>query len=141
MTDELAEKTPEAAEGAPRKRTVLIADDDGIVQQMLTQILEMAGGFECTVVSETHGALVQAISKPFDLLMFDRNMPPTEGDRVIRALRTGANPNRRSPMILMTAEVDHVQKGDVTRGEASIYLPKPINPGVLLEQINGLVKA
>ncbi len=122
------------------KRRVLIADDDPVVQQILTQILELAGGFDLTVISDTHTALVEALSHPFDLLIFDRNMPPTQGDRVICALRSGATPNRKSPMILMTAEVDAPYPGDTARGEASLYLPKPINPAVLLEEIARLTK-
>lgn len=116
---------------------VMIADDDPIILGILSQVLGGAG-FEVETVSDTHAALCQAVSQPFDLLIFDRHMPPVSGDRAIRAIRSGATPNRSAPILLMTAEVEFVSEGDVSRGEPSLYLPKPLDLAGLMSQIKTL---
>ncbi|WP_439522458.1 response regulator [Marivita sp.] len=130
---------PTATPDARAKRTVLVADDDAIVQAILSEILESMGSFEVTAVADTHSGIVEAVARPFDLLLFDRHMPPIQGDRAIRALRSGANPNRRAPIILMTAEIDHPRTGDPRRAEASLYFPKPLDPASLITHIHQLV--
>lgn len=124
---------------ATGSRRVLVVDDDPIIQAILAKILEAMGGFELTAITDTHSGLVEAISRPFDLLLFDRNMPPIPGDRAIRALRSGATPNRLAPMILMTAEVDFARPGDILRAEPTLYFPKPLDPDALIEHIDRLV--
>ena len=77
-------------------RNALLAEDDPVMRSILGRVLGLAG-FEVTACETTHAALVEAIVRPFDLLIFDRHMPPVPGDRAIRALRSAATPNRTAP--------------------------------------------
>ena len=122
-----------SGEGAAK---VLLADDDEIARSIISDVLSAVGQVEFTMVADGHQALVMALSQRFDLLIFDRNMEPIKGNRIIRCLRTGASPNRESPMILTTAELDHVREGSLQLAEASLYMPKPIDASGLIKWVS-----
>jgi len=115
---------------------VLLADDDEIARSIISDVLSAVLRVEFTMVPDGRQALVSALSQKFDLLIFDRNMDPIKGDRIIRCLRTGASPNRESPMILTTAELDHVREGSLHLAEASLYMPKPIDASGLIKWVS-----
>lgn len=115
---------------------VLLADDDEIAQSIISDVLSAVGRVDFTIVSDGRQALVMALSQRFDLLIFDRNMEPIKGDRIIKCLRTGATPNREAPIILTTAELDHVREGSLQMAEASLYMPKPIDASGLINWVS-----
>jgi CheY-like chemotaxis protein len=119
------------------RRHALLAEDDPVMRAILREVLGLSG-FEVTACADTRAALVEAIARPFDLLVFDRRMPPIPGDRVIRALRCSATPNRAAPIVLVTAEADHAMPGDAASCEPSLTLPKPLDAAVLLEHLAAL---
>lgn len=118
---------------------VLLADDDEIARSIISDVLGAVLRVEFTMVSDGRQALVMALSQRFDLMIFDRNMDPIKGDRIIRCLRTGATPNRDAPIILTTAELDHVREGSLHLAEASLYMPKPIDASGLIKWVSRTV--
>jgi CheY-like chemotaxis protein len=135
-----AQPAPPAATGSgdgSLRRHALLAEDDPVMQSVLREVLGLRG-FEVTACTDTHAALVEAIARPFDLLVFDRRMPPIPGDRVIRALRSSATPNRAAPIVLVTAEADHAVRGDAASCEPSLTLPKPLDSAALLDHLAAL---
>jgi PAS domain S-box-containing protein len=125
-------------DGGARRRA-LVAEGDAATQATLRTALEEAG-YEVVVCGDTGSALVEAISQPFDLIVLDNLLPPIPGDRAIRALRS-ATPNRSAIMVLLTAEVDRPAAGDPLAGEASLYLPTPVNARALLDELGALARA
>lgn len=115
---------------------VLLADDDEIAQSIISDVLSAVGRVDFTIVADGRQALVLALSQRFDMLIFDRNMEPIKGDRIIKCLRTGATPNREAPIILTTAELDHVREGSLQKAEASLYMPKPIDASGLIKWVS-----
>jgi PAS domain S-box-containing protein len=135
--DSAPRAAPAAAAGAALRRQALLAEDDPVMRSVLREVLGLAG-FEVTACADTRAALVEAIARPFDLLVFDRRMPPVPGDRAIRALRSSATPNRAAPIVLVTAEVDHPVPGDAASCAPSLTLPKPLDAAALLAQLEAL---
>ena len=92
-------------------RTVLVADDDEDILQLVSFRLERAG---YTVVTAADGpeALAAARQHQPDLAVLDVMMPGLNGYEVTRQLR--ADPATAAiPVILLTARV---QEADVSRG-------------------------
>jgi DNA-binding response OmpR family regulator len=118
-------------------RTVLVADDDEDILQLVSFRLERAG---YTVVTAADGpqALAAAREHQPDLAVLDVMMPGLNGYEVTRQLR--ADPATQAiPVILLTARV---QEADVSRGfeaGADDYLRKPFSPQELRSRVQAIL--
>ena len=118
-------------------RTVLVADDDEDILQLVSFRLERAG---YTVVTAADGAQALAAARQHqpDLAVLDVMMPGLNGYEVTRQLR--ADPATAAiPVILLTARV---QEADVSRGfeaGADDYLRKPFSPQELRSRVQAIL--
>jgi DNA-binding response OmpR family regulator len=118
-------------------RTVLVADDDEDILQLVSFRLQRAG---YTVVTAADGqqALAAAREHRPDLAVLDVMMPGLNGYEVTRQLR--ADPATQAiPVILLTARV---QEADVSRGfeaGADDYLRKPFSPQELRSRVQAIL--
>jgi DNA-binding response OmpR family regulator len=118
-------------------RTVLVADDDEDILQLVSFRLERAG---YTVVTAADGqqALAAAREHHPDLAVLDVMMPGLNGYEVTRQLR--ADPATAAiPVILLTARV---QEAEVSRGfeaGADDYLRKPFSPQELRSRVQAIL--
>lgn len=113
--------------------TVLIADDDPDIRDLVGFRLERAG---CKVIRAADGeeALRLAEQTPPDICVLDVMMPKLDGLGVTRALR-GSATTERVPVVLLTARA---ADDDVTRGfdaGADDYLRKPFSPQELTSRV------
>ena len=118
-------------------RTVLVADDDEDILQLVSFRLERAG---YTVVTAADGqqALAAAREHHPDLAVLDVMMPGLNGYEVTRQLRADAA-TAQIPVILLTARV---QEADVSRGfeaGADDYLRKPFSPQELRSRVQAIL--
>jgi DNA-binding response OmpR family regulator len=118
-------------------RTVLVADDDEDILQLVSFRLERA---EYTVVTAADGqqALAAARQHQPDLAVLDVMMPGLNGYEVTRQLRADAA-TAQIPVILLTARV---QEADVSRGfeaGADDYLRKPFSPQELRSRVQAIL--
>ena len=118
-------------------RTVLVADDDEDILQLVSFRLERAG---YTVVTAADGqqALAAAREHRPDLAVLDVMMPGLNGYEVTRQLRAD-EATAQIPVILLTARV---QEADVSRGfeaGADDYLRKPFSPAELRSRVQAIL--
>lgn len=118
-------------------RTVLVADDDEDILQLVSFRLQRAG---YTVVTAADGpqALAAAREHKPDLAVLDVMMPGLNGYEVTRQLRADAA-TAQIPVILLTARV---QEADVSRGfeaGADDYLRKPFSPQELRSRVQAIL--
>ena len=118
-------------------RTVLVADDDEDILQLVSFRLERAG---YTVVTAADGqqALAAAREHQPDLAVLDVMMPGLNGYEVTRQLRADET-TAHIPVILLTARV---QEADVSRGfeaGADDYLRKPFSPQELRSRVQAII--
>jgi DNA-binding response OmpR family regulator len=118
-------------------RTVLVADDDEDILQLVSFRLERAG-YKVVTAADGHQALAAAREHQPDLAVLDVMMPGLNGYEVTRQLR--ANPATAAiPVILLTARV---QEADVSRGfeaGADDYLRKPFSPQELRSRVQAII--
>lgn len=117
--------------------TVLVADDDPDVRQLVAFKLRQAG-HEVIDVGDGPCAIAAACDRPLDLAILDVTMPGLSGLEVCAALRSDAR-TAAVPVILLSARA---HEGDAQRGlqaGAVAYVTKPFSPRELVERVETLL--
>lgn len=120
-----------------RTRTILVADDEEDVRELVTYRLTRSG-YEVIEAQDGQEAFELATERAPDLMVLDVMMPRVDGYELTRRVR--AEDSLRSvPVILLTARS---QETDVSRGfevGADDYLRKPFNPDELVARVRAVL--
>ena len=128
----------QAAQQAPTRRRLLLADDSLTTRTLERNILESAG-YEVMTASDGRAALELLEKHGADLVLSDVEMPEMDGLGLVSAIRASAR-FRATPVILLTAldAPDHRQRG--LDAGADAYLVKgAFDQSRLLETIRQLL--
>jgi DNA-binding response OmpR family regulator len=126
-------KPAEAPGAAPRRRILLIEDEDDLAQSVKYS-LEREGGFAVTIASNGERGLAAARERPFDLVLLDLMLPGTDGLEICRALR-GHPQTSRIPIVILTARVEESDRIVGLEVGADDYLAKPFSMKELLARV------
>ena len=126
---------PSADPGTPREARVLLVDDDRELCQMLTEYLE-AEHFEVKSVHDGGDALNELKLNEFEILILDVMLPSVGGFDVLRTL--GASYD--TPILMLTARGDDVDRIVGLELGADDYLSKPFNPRELVARIRAILR-
>ena len=114
---------------------VLLVDDDRELCQMLTEYLN-AEHFEVTSVHDGGDVLEKLKAAEFDILILDVMLPSVGGFDVLRKL--GAS--YKTPILMLTARGDDVDRIVGLELGADDYLSKPFNPRELVARIRAILR-
>lgn len=114
---------------------ILLADDDIVLAEMLTEYLQ-GEGFEITLVHNGEDALT-ASKSPKDMIILDIMMPKMDGLEVLKAVRQTDN---ETPVIMLTARGDDIDRILGLELGADDYMPKPCNPRELLARVKAILR-
>lgn len=115
---------------------LLIIDDDLRLSEMLAEYLAPEGLSLTAVASGTQG-LRDAQREDYDLIVLDVMLPGMSGFEVLRQLREAGS---RTPVLMLTARGDDVDRIVGLEMGADDYLPKPFNPRELLARIKAILR-
>jgi two-component system response regulator CpxR len=115
--------------------TVLIADDDAELCELLGEFLRQEG-FEVRAVHDGERALEAAREPDLDALVLDIMMPGRSGIEVLKALRQES----ALPVIMLTARGEDLDRILGLELGADDYLPKPCNPRELAARIRAVLR-
>ena len=115
---------------------VLVVDDDVRLASMLAEYLEPDGMSVTTVPTGPQG-LRQLQNEAFDLVILDVMLPGMSGLEVLKQLRDSGN---RTPVLMLTARGDDVDRITGLELGADDYLPKPFNPRELLARVKAILR-
>ncbi len=121
---------------AEQLKKILMVDDDLRMRELLQRYLTEQG---FNIQSVSGGKEMDKImaTEEFDLLILDLMLPGEDGLAICRRLR-GAN--HMTPIIMLTARGDEVDRIVGLEMGADDYLPKPFNPRELLARINAVLR-
>lgn len=118
--------------------TVLVVDDDPVIQKLLQVNFEMEG-FTVLTAGDGEAGLAKAQAERPDAIVLDVMMPKMDGLEVARRLKN--DPATQSiPIVLLSAKA---QQADVQAGAATgadDYLTKPFDPLELLQRVGELLE-
>jgi DNA-binding response OmpR family regulator len=113
--------------------SVLVVDDDPVIQRLLQVNFELEG-IDVTIAVDGEEGLAAAKASPPDVLISDIMMPKLNGLELLAALRS--TPKLKDlPIILLSAKA---QVADVQRGMelgADDYVTKPFDPLELIDRV------
>ncbi len=115
---------------------ILVVDDDARIRDLLRRYL-MQEGFEVLQAEDGKALTRVLLREPVDLIVLDLMMPGEDGLSVCRRLR-GAND--RTPIIMLTAKGEDIDRIVGLEVGADDYLSKPFNPRELLARIHAVLR-
>jgi DNA-binding response OmpR family regulator len=113
-------------------KTVLIADDDGWLREMLTLLLVDEGFCPLEARSGPETVRLAAELKP-DVILLDVDLPGRSGFSVLSDLRK-ASATRDIPVMLVSGEVNIFETGHA--GEANATFHKPLDFSAFLNKVH-----
>ena len=117
-------------------KNILMVDDDVRIRELLQRYLTEQG-FNIKTAGDSKEMDMALAADSFDLLVLDLMLPGEDGLAICRRLRAN---NVKTPIIMLTARGDEVDRIIGLEMGADDYLPKPFNPRELLARINAVMR-
>ena len=115
---------------------LLIIDDDVDLSRMLVEYLTPEG-IELVSASNGSQGLTLARSQEFDLIILDVMLPGLSGFDLLKQFRESGG---KTPVLMLTARGDDVDRIVGLEMGADDYLPKPFNPRELLARLKAVLR-
>ena len=114
---------------------ILLIEDDPRLAGMVSEYLGEAG-FRVSVVGEGRAGLARLTQEPYDALILDLMLPDMDGLEVCRQLRAKSD----TPVLMLTARGDTMDRVVGLEVGADDYLPKPFEPRELLARLRAILR-
>ena len=114
---------------------ILLVEDDPRLAEMLCEYLGQAG-LRVTVAALGATALEQVCNEEYDAVVLDLMLPDMDGLELCRRLRTTSD----TPVLMLTARGDAIDRIIGLELGADDYLPKPFEPRELLARLRAVLR-
>ena len=122
--------------GTHRTDKLLVVDDDARIRDLLRRYLSQEG-FEVMVAEDGKALSRILLRDSVNLIVLDLMMPGEDGLSICRRLRAAGD---RTPIIMLTAKGEDVDRIVGLEVGADDYLGKPFNPRELLARIHAVLR-
>jgi two-component system, OmpR family, response regulator CpxR len=116
-------------------KRILVVDDDVELCELLDEYLKPEG-FQVEAVHHGNAAVERALTNEFALIILDVMLPGIRGYEVLRRIRARS----LTPVIMLTARGEEVDRILGLEIGADDYVPKPFNPRELLARIQAVLR-
>lgn len=140
QNDEVMDKgpittTPEA--GVPqRKPRVIVVDDDARLRSLVGNFLSK-NGFQVSTAEDATQFNRLWIRERFDACILDVMLPGEDGLSILKRIRGDKD---KTPVLMLTAKGDEIDRILGLELGADDYLPKPFNPRELLARLHAIMR-
>jgi two-component system, OmpR family, response regulator CpxR len=114
---------------------ILLIDDDEELCELVSEYLGVEG-FTVESVNDGESGLRKALAGEQDLIILDVMLPKKNGFDVLRELRQTS----RTPVLMLTARGDDMERIVGLEIGADDYLPKPFNPRELVARLRAILR-
>lgn len=115
---------------------VLIVDDDEEFASLVAEFLAAEGGFAATKRHDGATGVAAALGGQFDVIVLDVGLPELNGFEALKRIRQGAD----TPVVMLTARGDDVDRIVGLEIGADDYVPKPCNLRELVARIRAVTR-
>ncbi|MFC4622592.1 two-component system response regulator OmpR [Comamonas nitrativorans] len=119
-----------------RADKIIVVDDDARIRDLLRRYLTQEG-FEVSVAEDGKALGRLLLRESVDLIVLDLMMPGEDGLSICRRLRAAHD---RTPIIMLTAKSEDVDRIVGLEVGADDYLGKPFNPRELLARVHAVLR-
>ena len=119
-----------------RPDRIVVVDDDARIRDLLNRYLTQEG-FDVWVAEDARTLDRLLLRDTVDLIVLDLMLPGEDGLSICRRLRATGN---RTPIIMLTAKSEDVDRIVGLEVGADDYLGKPFNPRELLARIHAVLR-
>lgn len=119
----------------PMPRTILIADDDPHIRQLLAFALAKAG-LDTIEAEDGEAALAAVESHAPDLVVLDINMPRMDGIETCRRLRARSD----LPILFLSSRDDEIDRVLGIELGADDYVTKPFSPREVVARVMAILR-
>jgi DNA-binding response OmpR family regulator len=118
---------------------LLMIEDDARLAQMVTEYLGQ-NGFDVGHAGDGQSGLATLQASPTDLVILDLMLPDMDGLEVCRRIRALPGTLAQTPVLMLTAKGDPMDRIIGLEMGADDYLPKPFEPRELLARIRAVLR-
>lgn len=120
--------------GSTENQSILIVDDEEIIRDFLSEVLE---GYDISMACDGDEAIEKLKKRPFDLVITDLRMPKVPGEEVVKAARE-LHPNAKVIVISGYSSLYTVSQS-VSHG-ACAFLSKPFSIKELMQTVSSALE-
>ncbi len=128
---------------APRLKTMnqhlLMIEDDARLADMVSEYLRQSG-YQVAHAGEGLSGLAALQAQPADLVILDLMLPDIDGLEVCRRIRSLPGALAQTPILMLTAKGDPMDRIIGLEMGADDYLPKPFEPRELLARVRAVLR-
>ncbi|WP_421726642.1 response regulator [Bauldia sp.] len=116
------------------ERILLVEDDPRLAEMVATYLGE--AGYTLTVAPTGEQAVADQGARPYDMIVLDLMLPDIDGLEVCKRIRTESD----TPILMLTARGDAMDRVVGLELGADDYLPKPFEPRELLARVKAVLR-
>lgn len=114
---------------------LLLIEDDQEISELLSRLLS-SDGHQISQAFDGDTGLQKALEESFDLIILDIMLPGKDGLEVLKELRK----HKSTPVLMLTARGDDIDRIIGLEMGADDYLPKPFNPRELQARLKAILR-
>jgi len=114
---------------------ILIVDDDTELTDLITQYLTPEG-FNISAAHDGESGIKKALNQTFDVIILDVMLPKRNGFEVLKLIRQHLD----TPVLMLTARGDDIDRIVGLEIGADDYLAKPCNPRELVARLRAILR-
>jgi len=118
---------------------LLMIEDDARLANMVSEYLGQSG-YQVTHAGDGEGGLAALPAQPVALVILDLMLPDIDGLEVCRRIRALPGALAQTPILMLTAKGDPMDRIIGLEMGADDYLPKPFEPRELLARIRAVLR-
>jgi two-component system chemotaxis response regulator CheY len=113
---------------------LLLVDDSRTIRNIEKNVLRTVGEHTYVEAGDGMEALtaIAANKAPFDLMLFDWNMPNMDGLTLVKRVR---EKDKTTPIIMVTTEAEKERIIEAIKAGVNNYVIKPFTPDSLLDRV------
>ena len=122
-----------------RMQSILMIEDDARLASMVSDYLQ-TNGYTVTHAPDAQAGLNQLSANTVDLVILDLMLPDMDGLQVCQRIRALPGATGQTPVLMLTAKGDPMDRIIGLEMGADDYLPKPFEPRELLARIRAVLR-